>query len=96
MAMRLRSKHPAMRPHAKRVWDVVDEGQTVAVRSSNLRLVEYDNDSRELLVEFVKGPTYRYFDVPERVVENLMTAPSTGVYFHQAIRFSYIYERVAD
>lgn len=83
------------RRHAKRVYDVIDEGQTVAVQSSNLATVQYEEDEQLLTVQFNKGPVYQYYKVPESVVEGLMLAPSTGVYFNQHVRYSYLYARVA-
>ena len=85
-----------MRPHAKHVWDVIDEGMAIRMHSSNLLAIEYDEEERELTVEFVSGPIYEYYGVPPSKIEGLVTAPSTGTYFHQNIRFSYPYARVSD
>lgn len=64
------------------------------VVSSNLASVAYDEDTQTLEVEFVNGGTYDYFDVPERVVQELMSASSHGEYFVRNVRGVYRYARV--
>jgi len=51
------------------------------VSSSNLASIGYDPDNRILEVEFRNGGVYQYFDVPERVHSELMSASSHGKYF---------------
>lgn len=58
----------------------------VAVVSSNLASVGYDEVSRVLEVEFKHGGVYRYSGVPERVYVGLITAESVGGYFHANIK----------
>jgi len=43
---------------------------------------------------FRSGAVYRYFAVPRHVVEGLLTAPSTGTYFHRQIRTQFRYQRL--
>jgi len=66
----------------------------VAVKSSNIREVGYDEDSRILEILFVDGGLYRYFDVPESIYRGILTAPSAGKYFHGHIRDRYRCERI--
>jgi hypothetical protein len=65
------------------------------VESTTLAVVAYD-EARELLqLEFRSRTVYRYFDVPARVHEDLLRAPSQGRYFNAEIRGRFRYARVA-
>jgi lysyl-tRNA synthetase, class II len=44
-----------------------------------------------LEIEFTKGDVYQYLAVPTSVYKQLMSAPSAGQYFNQAIKNSYAY-----
>jgi hypothetical protein len=68
--------------------------QTCVLDSSLLAAVTY-SDHATLDLVFRNGTVYRYFAVPRRVVEGLLTAPSTGVYFHRHIRTRFRYQRLA-
>lgn len=61
------------------------------VASSNIRSVGYQDGTLE--VEFVTGNVYQYFDVPQQVYQQLLSAPSPGTYFHEMIRGYYRYAR---
>ena len=66
-----------------------------AVASTTLATVAYD-EARELLrLEFCSQAIYLYFRVPARVHQALLTAPSKGSYFNQAIRGWFPYQRVS-
>ena len=56
------------------------------VRSDALRSVGYDADRQVLELEFTSGAVYRYFDVPEALYVDLMTAKSHGEFFASHIR----------
>jgi hypothetical protein len=56
------------------------------VESSTLATVAYDEDRELLQLGFRSGAVYRYFDVPAAVHRALLSAPSKGSYFNQAIR----------
>lgn len=64
-----------------------------SVSSSLLASIGYDAENEILEVEFNHGGVYQYFDVPEDVYEELMNAPSHGVYFSANIRNDYQYEK---
>jgi hypothetical protein len=65
------------------------------VKSSNVRLVQYNRDNSEMTIHFHRGGVYRYFDVDESVFEELVEAPSVGKAFHRLIRSAgYLYEEV--
>lgn len=71
----------------------VNEMNREFVISSNLQSVGYENNVLE--IEFKQGGIYRYYNVPEIVYKNLISAPSLGRFFHMNIKFSYPYHKVA-
>ena len=64
------------------------------VQSSNIISVGYDSASSTMEIEFKDGRVYQYFDVPDHVYRELVSAPSAGVFFHQSIRGQYAYARL--
>ena len=50
----------------------------------------------DLLLQFNDGHRYKFYNVPERVKKELMTAGSHGKYFAQNIKDKYKYEKVAE
>jgi hypothetical protein len=62
-----------------------------AISSSNIAGADYDEETRELTIEFQSGATYVYSGVPKEVYESLMTGG--GSFFHRAIRSSYPFRR---
>lgn len=60
-----------------------------SVSSSNLAAVGYDAGSETLEIEFNNGRIYQYYNVPEFMYDNLMAAPSVGVYFNAEIKNAY-------
>jgi lysyl-tRNA synthetase class 2 len=71
-----------------------DQVRRVQLRSSTIASAGYDPESGCLEVVFNKGPTYRYFAVPERVFEQLLLAESHGRYLNQHIKGRYPYSVV--
>jgi hypothetical protein len=68
----------------------------VAVESTTLATVEYD-EARELLqLEFCSEAIYLYFSVPPTVYQALLSAPSKGRYFNQMIRGRFRYRPIAN
>ena len=59
---------------------------TVAVESSSLAKVAYDNQREILQVEFRDGSVYQYLGVPLQTYQNLLRADSKGGYFNHHIR----------
>jgi hypothetical protein len=59
------------------------------VSSSNLASVGYDASNHTLEIEFNSGRIYQYFDVPEHIHQELISAGSIGSYFSQSIRNSF-------
>ncbi len=64
------------------------KGASVVIQS-----FDYDKDSRVLRVGFNNGSIYKYHDVPEKVYQELKSAPSVGQYFNTHIREKYGQDR---
>jgi hypothetical protein len=58
----------------------------VAVSSSTVSAVGYDEASNTLGVRFLNGTEYHYFGVPQDVFEGLRSATSVGQYFDQNVK----------
>ena len=56
------------------------------VVSNNIKSIGYDKETLTLEVEFRGGATYQYNQVPEGIYLGLMSAASTGSFFHQHIK----------
>lgn len=61
------------------------------VVSSNIAAVGYDPNTMTLEVEFTSGSVYQYFDIPEAVFQELMSAASIGTFLNRHIKGSYRY-----
>jgi len=66
----------------------------IAVDSSNISALKYDEKERILSVRFHQGATYEFFHVPRSVFEGLMGAASKGQHFHQHVKGKYEYRRI--
>lgn len=66
----------------------------MAVNSSNLSRIAYDEDNQYLYIEFKSGKICLYKNVPQIEYENLMSSPSHGIYFNAYIRNAYPFEYV--
>ena len=69
------------------------------VESSHLHEVEYTgrgagSENGSLVVTFKKGARYRYDDVPETVVREMLASSSVGGYFARAIQKTYACEKI--
>jgi hypothetical protein len=64
------------------------------VTSSTVASVGYDPGSLTLEVEFTSGAVYQYFDVPETVYRELVTADSLGAYLNHNIKNSYRFAKL--
>jgi lysyl-tRNA synthetase class 2 len=58
----------------------------IAVDSSGIQTIGYDQVKKILEVEFINDHVYRYRDVPEMLYVRLMKAPSKGAFFNKKIR----------
>lgn len=61
--------------------------------SSTVSRFGYDEANRILTVDFIKGGTYNYFDVPEAVFNLMCDAPSKGQFLAREIKPNYRYAR---
>lgn len=66
----------------------------VAVNSSNIAEIGYDEGSRTLEILFRNGRVYQYFDVPAQEHRALMAAASHGQYLNRNIKGRFRYARV--
>ena len=65
------------------------------VDSSNLRSVGYDEQQKNLEIEFNSGGIYQYSNVPNEIYIGLMNSPSKGTFHHRFIKNNYSYRMVA-
>lgn len=66
----------------------------VHVESSNIASIGYDSDTETLEIEFLNGRVYQYYDVPEYIYDELMSASSHGSYLASNIKGIYSYSEV--
>lgn len=66
----------------------------IAVDSTTLAAIGYDESQALLRLEFRSRSVYDYFGVPAAVHEALLRAPSIGAYFNDVIRGCFPYRRV--
>lgn len=64
------------------------------VRSSNIRAIGYDEETATLVVQFLDGSVYNYYEVDEEVYHQMLIAPSKGKFLWREVRDVYEYERV--
>ena len=61
--------------------------------STNIEGGSYDDETGELVIDFVGGRTYRYSGVPAETAAGLEAAPSAGSYWHRhKSRYPYVEE----
>ena len=67
------------------------------VKSSTIKTVAYDYESGKLEIEFIRGATYQYEEVPVHTVCCLLfQAKSIGSYFNKNIAKHYKYNKLGD
>jgi hypothetical protein len=64
------------------------------VRSSNVDSIGYDEETATLVVQFLDGSVYNYYEVPDEVFHDFLLASSKGKFLWREIRDVYEYERV--
>lgn len=64
------------------------------VESSNIRSLGYEPARRVLEVNFLKGQTYRYYNVPADEYCKLLNALSVGSHFSKFVAKSFTYEKM--
>jgi KTSC domain len=58
----------------------------IPVSSSNIAAIGYSPNNRVLKVDFLKGSSYRYFEVPPPVFQAFQDAPSKGGFLNSVIK----------
>ncbi len=66
----------------------------VAVDSSTIARMAYDEPRQVLTVEFKNGSRYEYYDVRAVVFQQMKAAPSKGQFLASTIKGRYRYARV--
>ncbi len=56
--------------------------------------VGYSEEFNVLLVRFIKSGDYIYYDVPEDVYEELLSADSKGSYYNECVKGQYEVEKI--
>ncbi len=80
-------------PHAYSVAATINETtERIRVKSSNLYSVGYNQQTRKLQIEYIKGDVYEYEDVPQNVYEAFMSADSKGQFAKTFIYSRYKYK----
>ena len=64
----------------------------IPVASTDITHVGYDQDAEILEIQFSSHSVYQYFNVPSKIYDTLMSAPSKEEYYHMHIgqRFPYV------
>ena len=63
----------------------------IAVTSTAITQIEYDELSQELIVTFTSARTYTYYGVPRDLYVQFLRAESKGQFFNEYIRDRYRY-----
>ena len=66
------------------------------IKSSNVKSVGFDPESKKMRVEFSNGTMYEYSDVAPHVHAELRSAESVGSYFAKNIRGKYGVEKITN
>lgn len=69
--------------------------QLTPVHSSMLKGIGYDPGTRQLTVQFHKGSSYEYKDVPPQVFSELLGAESPGGYFLNHVKGAFEPTKIA-
>lgn len=67
---------------------------TEPVVSTRIAAIGHSILTNTMLIEFVKGGSYAYYDVPEPIFKEFKAAGSIGRYFEDDIKGKYIYRKV--
>jgi hypothetical protein len=72
----------------------VTESFGVAMPSTAIAHIAYDDTNRRLTVTFVTGRVYEYFDVPAGIAASFNRAASRGGFFNRHIRDHYDFHEI--
>jgi hypothetical protein len=65
------------------------------VSSSAISELRYDADTQALEVQYSHGGVYQYQGVPQDVFDQLMNAPSKGVFVNKQIKNFYVFVQLS-
>lgn len=63
--------------------------QSYEVESSAINAVYYDAGNEELVIEYAGGGEYTYVDVPQEILNAMLSSESVGRYVNSTIKGSY-------
>lgn len=64
------------------------------VASSNIASIGFDAETETLEVEFKSGLVYQYYNVPQFMHEQIVTASSVGAFFNANVRNAFACAKV--
>ena len=68
--------------------------ELIPLKSSLIHSVAYNSDYNSLQINFHQGSIYVYYNVPESVFEQLISAESAGRFYNQQIKGEYESEKI--
>ena len=68
--------------------------EITTTRSSMLKAIAYDEQSKVLTITFNNGGSYEYYDVPKKVFDELISAESEGKYFLANVKNKFKFEKI--
>ncbi len=69
---------------------------SIAMPSSVIANMHYDNAASTLRVVFISGDVYEYRKVPVTVYNDMKASTSKGVYLNRMIKPNYSYRKVSE
>jgi hypothetical protein len=64
------------------------------VKSSNLKKIEYDTETKKLIVEFNNSHRYEYDEIPHQLFTQLRMSESQGKFFSTKISKTFKYKKL--
>jgi KTSC domain len=65
-----------------------------AVTANGIAQVGYDDGSEILEIEFSSGKVFQFFNVPQKMFNQLMTASQKEIYYEREIYDRFPYQRI--
>jgi hypothetical protein len=62
--------------------------------SSHIKKITYDSDTESMIVSYKGGETYEFYNIPAKLFETLLTAPSAGRFMNDYIYGASSYTRL--
>ena len=66
------------------------------VKSTSIASVGYDDLSATLEIEFRKASVYQYYDVPQRIYTELITASALGRFINNKVKPYFAYKKIPE